>query len=117
MQARGEILGLRLLIDFSMARREPSQTAQMREKLGRGNIRVAATHSKFALFQNADWKVCLRTSMNLNTNPRNEDFLVGHDPELTAFLNGILDEVWAKQGTAVADLPPGQIIQHWQSDL
>ena len=45
-------------------------TAQMREKLGRDNIRVAQTHSKFALFQNADWKVCLRTSMNLNMNPR-----------------------------------------------
>ena len=117
MQARGDITGLRLLIDFSMARREPAMTAQMREKLGRDNIRVAQTHAKFALFQNAEWKVALRTSMNLNMNPRNEDFLVGHDLELAAFLNGILDEVWAKQKSDMADANPYEIIKHWQTDL
>ena len=73
MRARGDMVGIRLLIDFSMARREPAMTAQMREKLGRDNIRVCQTHSKFAVFQNAEWKVVLRSSMNLNMNPRNED--------------------------------------------
>ena len=117
MQARGDITGLRLLIDFSMARREPAMTSQMREKLGRNNIRVACTHAKFALFQNAQWKVCLRTSMNLNTNPRTEDFLIGHDPELAEFLNRILDEIWAKQQSEMADAKPYEITQHWQNDL
>jgi hypothetical protein len=117
MQARGDITGLRLLIDFSMARREPAMTAQMREKLGRDNIRVAQTHSKFALFQNAEWKVCLRTSMNLNMNPRNEDYLVGHDPELAGFLNGILEEIWAKQKPEMADRNPYEIVKHCRDDL
>ncbi len=117
MAARGDILGLRLLIDFSMARREPAQTAQMREKLGRDNIRVTQTHAKFALFQNVDWKVVVQTSMNLNMNPRNENFTVAHDPQMATFLNAILDEIWAKQKSNVADLPPGQIIQHWNNDL
>ena len=117
MQARGDITGQRLLIDFSMARREPAMTAQMREKLGRENIRVAQTHSKFAVFQNADWKVVLRSSMNLNMNPRNEDFTIAHDPELADFLNRILDEVWAKQKSEMADAQPYEIIKHWNTDL
>ncbi len=117
MQARGDIAGIRLLIDFSMARREPAMTAQMREKLGRNNIRVAQTHSKFAVFQNTGWKVVLRSSMNLNMNPRNEDFTVAHDPELAAFLNAILDEIWAKQKTEMADQTPYEIVKHWNTDL
>ena len=117
MQARGDITGQRLLIDFSMARREPAMTAQMREKLGRDNIRVAQTHSKFAVFQNPEWKVVLRSSMNLNMNPRNEDFTIAHDPELAAFLNKILDEIWAKQKSEMADAQPYEIIKHWQNDL
>ena len=117
MQQRGEILGQRLLIDFSMARREPAMTAQMREKLGRQNIRVAQTHSKFCVFQNAEWKVVLRSSMNLNMNPRNEDFTLAHDPELATFLNTILDEIWAKQKSEMADAQPYEIIKHWQNDL
>ena len=92
-------------------------TAQMREKLGRENIRVAQTHSKFAVFQNAEWKVVLRSSMNLNMNPRNEDFTVAHDPELADFLNRILDEVWAKQKSEMADAQPYEIIKHWNKDL
>ena len=117
MQARGDITGQRLLIDFSMARREPAMTAQMRDKLGRDNIRVAQTHSKFCVFQNADWKVVLRSSTNLNMNPRNEDFTIAHDPELAEFLNKILDEVWAKQKSDIADSNPYEIIKHWQNDL
>ena len=117
MRARGDMVGIRLLIDFSMARREPAMTAQMREKLGRDNIRVCQTHSKFAVFQNAEWKVVLRSSMNLNMNPRNEDFTVAHDPELAAFLNRILDEVWAKQKSDMADATPYEIVKHWQTDL
>jgi hypothetical protein len=117
MAARGTITGLRCLIDFSMARREPAMTAQMREKLGRDNIRVAQTHSKFAIFQNALWKIVLRSSMNLNMNPRNEDFTVAHDPPLATFLNDILDEIWAKQRAEVADQKPYEIIKHWNNDL
>lgn len=117
MEARGDIVGQRLLIDFSMARREPAMTAQMRTKLGQQNIRVAQTHSKFCVFQNADWKVVLRSSMNLNMNPRNEDFTLAHDPELATFLNTILDEIWAKQKSEMADQAPYEIIKHWQNDL
>ena len=116
MFIRGDVLGYRILIDFSMARREPAMTTQMRDKLGRDNIRVAQTHSKFAIFQNAEWKLVLRSSMNLNMNPRNEDFTIAHDPQLAAFLNAILDEIWAKQKTEVADMRPYEIVKRWNHD-
>jgi hypothetical protein len=118
MRDRGDLLGLRLLIDFSMARREPAQTNQMREKLGRDNIRVTQTHAKFVLLQNAAWRAVIQTSMNLNTNPRNENFTIAHDPEMATFLNAILDEVWAKQkADTIVDERPYDIIKHWQTDL
>ena len=117
MRARGDITGFRMLIDFSMARREPAMTAQLREKLGRENIRVAQTHSKFCVFQNATWKIVLRSSMNLNMNPRNEDFTVAHDPAMASFLNTILDEIWAKQKAEVADQRPYEIVKHWTEEF
>ena len=108
---RGDITGSRWLIDYSMARREPAMTAQLRERFGWNNIRVAQVHAKFQVFQNADWKIVLRSSMNLNMNPRCEDFQIAHDPELANFLNGILDEIFAKQPKELADSKPYDIIK------
>ena len=49
--------------------------------------------------------------MNLNMNPRCEDFTLGHDPELAGFLNTILDELFAKQPKALADARPYDIVK------
>jgi hypothetical protein len=100
-----------------MARRETAITSQLREAFGHENIRVAANHAKWCLFQNAEWRLVLRSSMNLNMNPRFEDFQIAHDPELAAFLNAILDEIWAKQTKAMSDSRPGRILQHFAKDL
>jgi hypothetical protein len=108
---RGDLTGSRWLIDFSMARREPAMTAQLRERFGWHNIRVAQIHAKFQIFQNADWKIVLRSSMNLNMNPRCEDFQIAHDPELAGFLNGILDELFSKQPKELMDAKPYDIIK------
>jgi hypothetical protein len=111
MLARGDLTGTRWLIDFSMARREPAMTAMMREKFGWENIRVSQVHAKFCLFQNPSWRIVLRSSMNLNMNPRCEDFQVAHDPELAAFLNQIMDEIFAKQKKELADAAPYDIVK------
>jgi hypothetical protein len=113
--ARGDVTGTRWLIDFSMARREPAMTAQMREFFGWDNIRVCQLHAKFCLFQNPAWRVVLRSSMNLNMNPRCEDFQLAHDPELAAFLNAILDEIFASQRKELADARPYDIIKSLES--
>jgi len=113
---RGDVTGTRWLIDFSMARRESAMTARMREMFGWHNIRVAQVHAKFALFQNADWKIALRSSMNLNMNPRCEDFQVAHDPEIAGFLNGILDEIFTSQTKELADARPYDIVKATNAD-
>lgn len=117
MALRGDITGTRWLVDFSMARREPAITAQLRDAFGRDNIRVAQVHAKFCLFQNAAWRLVLRTSMNLNMNPRYEDFQIAHDPDLAGFLNTILDEIFAAQTKHMADARPYDIQKHFAKDL
>jgi len=117
MADRGTVLGTRWLIDFSMARRDPAATSQLREAFSHDNVRVAQVHAKFALIQNRDWKVACRSSMNLNMNPRFEDFQVADDPELAQFLNAILDEIFAKQKKELADATPYEIVKHFRDEM
>jgi hypothetical protein len=49
--------------------------------------------------------------MNLNMNPRCEDFQIAHDPPLSDFLNAILDEIFGKQKKELADDKPYDIIK------
>lgn len=117
MLQRGDILGTRWLIDFSMARREPATTAQLRETFGPDNIRVAQNHAKWAIFQNPTWRVVLRSSMNLNMNPRFEDFQIAHDPDLAKFLNALLDQIWAIQPQKLADAKPYDIVKFFDAKM
>jgi hypothetical protein len=110
---RGAFTAARFLLDMSMSRREPACVSQLQERFGKESIRVGAIHSKFALFQNETWKVVLRGSFNLNMNPRLEDYLIAHDPELAGFINTIMDEIWAKQKTTEIDERPYDIIKHF----
>lgn len=101
--AAGRLTGMRWLIDFTFSRRDPEAAHQIRRTFGLDCIRVAQTHSKFALVENDAWQLVLRTSMNLNMNPRFEDFTVAHDPELAAFLRRLLDDIWTRQKRSLAD--------------
>lgn len=105
MKAAGELLGMRWLVDFTFARRDPEAAHQIRQTFGLDTIRVAQNHAKFALFENDGWQLVIRTSMNLNMNPRFEDFTIAHDPELAAFLKRILDDIWTRQKRSLADGP------------
>lgn len=64
--ADGKLLSARWLIDFTFARRDPGACHLIRTAFGLERMRVSQVHSKFALFGNDEWKVVLRTSMNLN---------------------------------------------------
>lgn len=117
MVHRGDVTGTRWLIDFSMARRDPAATSQLRDAFGRDNVRVAQNHAKFAIFQNPRWKLVIRSSMNLNMNPRFEDFQIAHDPPLAAFINTILDEIWAIQKKELADARPYEIVRFFNEEM
>jgi hypothetical protein len=93
----GQIRDVRWLIDFTFARRDPEAANQIRQTFGLDSVRVSQNHAKFCLFENDQWRLVLRSSMNLNMNPRFEDFSLAHDPPLATFLTTIITEIWSKQ--------------------
>ena len=101
--AAGRVTAARWLVDLTFVRRCPQLAARIREAFGADAVRVTKNHAKFSVLQNPTWKVVIRTSMNLNHNPRLEDFTVAHDPELAAFLQATLDDLWQTQRRSLAD--------------
>jgi hypothetical protein len=91
------IRSLRLIVDCSFGQRQPGYLAQCRELFGDDAIRSTRTHAKFVVVTNDEWKVAVRTSMNLNENPRLETIEVSDDPSLAGFLLAIVDEVFEEE--------------------
>jgi len=116
MKQRGELVAVRWLVDMTFCRRDPEATAAIRQDFGADAIRVAHVHAKFALFYNETWKLVLRTSMNLNMNPRTEDFHLAHDPELFDFIHGVMNRVWKLQPRTLAEAKPGTISQAFKKE-
>lgn len=109
----GVIRSCRWLVDLTFMRRCPQLAAEIRAKFGADAIRVTKTHAKFCTITNEDWQIALRSSMNLNQNPRLESFQVGHDPELCQFLSSVMDEIWQRQNKGIADLSSKEIAAWW----
>lgn len=108
----------RWLVDTTFNRRSPALAHRIREVFGDDAIRVALNHAKFVLLDDGDWKLVIRTSMNLNYNPRFESFQIGHDPELWQFHTTILDEVWTRQKRSDQDLlRPYDLHKQFATDL
>jgi hypothetical protein len=99
----GKIKGCRWLVDVTFVRRVPQLVAQIRKDFGDDAIRVTKTHAKFATIANESWQVAIRSSMNLNQNPRMESYEIGHDPQLCAWLEGVLSDVWRNQPRQLAE--------------
>lgn len=93
----GRLLSTKWLVDFTFQRRKPHFCGQLRTLFGLEAIRVTRTHAKFVCLWNDSWNVCLFTSANLNSNPRNENFLVRESPELVQFHRDFIAELWAKK--------------------
>jgi hypothetical protein len=115
MKNSGQILSVRWLVDMTFVRRDPEAAAAIRKDFGPEAIRVAHCHAKFALFYNDAWKLVLRTSMNLNMNPRTEDFHIAHDPDLFDFIHGIMNKIWKLQHRTIAEAKPGVVSQHFKT--
>ena len=92
----GKITDIAFLVDLSFQRRKPAFAAKIRELFGETSVRVTKNHAKFCLIMNDKWRLVLNTSMNLNFNPRFEDFYLQDDPALADFLYGIMKEIFKK---------------------
>jgi hypothetical protein len=90
----GAIRSLRWLVDFSFPRRQPGYCDALRERFGDDVIRLTKNHAKFVLVRNESWDLVLRTSMNLNENPRFEYLEVSESAPMAEFLAEIVGEVF-----------------------
>lgn len=90
---RGDILGLQLIVDRSFTSRQPEYARKVVQVFGEQAIRCTRTHAKFAIIRNDKWDITVRSSMNLNRNPRFEQFDIDDDPALADFLQAHVDEM------------------------
>lgn len=98
-----EIRSLRMIVDRSFITRQPGYCRRMRELFGDACIRTTRTHAKFASIRNERWNIAVRTSMNLNTNPRLEQIEISDDPSLADFIDRVADDLWTEQQPGVFD--------------
>lgn len=98
----GRILSLRFLVDYSFRSRKPEYVVALLDRFGDDCIRVTKCHAKFVLIRNESWNLVIRTSMNLNENPRFENFEISDDLAMAEFLDGVVADIWATQSSAEA---------------
>lgn len=75
----GRLRSIRFIMDSS-AKRGQATVGDVSEIFGAENVRATRSHTKFALILNDGWSVLITTSMNLNLNPRLEQFEMTDDP-------------------------------------
>lgn len=94
MMEDDSILSLRMIIDRSFKTRQPKYFQHMIEIFGKDSIRETVTHAKFMTIRNKDWDIVIRTSMNLNENPRLENIEIADDKLFCDFFENITDELF-----------------------
>ncbi len=92
----GSIRGFRLVMDWAGVQRDMQIVAELQEKFGLDCIRVTKTHAKIVIVSNDTWRVVIRGSMNLNANPRFEQFDVSDGGPAWDVMSGVMTEMWAR---------------------
>jgi hypothetical protein len=100
--ASGKLEGLRLLVDGSFAQRQPDILKSVVRHFGNSSLRVCNNHAKFFVMDSGETRVACKTSMNLNLNPRFEDFDITCDQELCDFLERIMRDLWEQSDGPVS---------------
>ena len=113
----GKLTDSKWLIDLTLQRRLPELTKSIRDTFGSDSIRVGANHAKWFMLQNADWNIVCITSMNLNHNPRFENFMIRTDRAMCEFHSTIIGEIWKNQKPSLASQSPAQINQHFRETM
>lgn len=92
----GLIRSCLLLLDYSFPnmRAGRGNAVSVLEAFGAANIRCARNHAKFVLIRNDHWNIAIRSSMNLNRNPRFEQFDLDDDAAICDFMAAVVDEVF-----------------------
>lgn len=88
------IKNLRMVVDRSFRTRQPGYFRRMRELFGITCIREIRSHAKFMVLTNEKWSVVVRTSMNLNENPRFESIEISTDLAFADFMLKVVDDIF-----------------------
>ena len=94
-------LSFRMIVDRSFKTRQPKYYEHMIDLFGVESIRAITTHAKFMLIRNDEWNIVVRTSMNLNENPRLENIEISENKEFADFFQLIVDDVFTEIGEGV----------------
>ena len=103
----GEFLSFRMIVDRSFPTRQPAYYQHMINLFGSASIRTIRTHAKYLVVKNEKWNIVIRTSMNLNTNPRLENMEISDNKMFANFFKEITDNIFAEipEKKAKSDLP------------
>ena len=115
----GLLTSCRFLMDSS-AKRGQATPGDVAELFGQDSIRTSRSHAKFVLIRNDDWAVVITSSMNLNLNPRLEQFEMTDDRERFDFFDAFVQSVWVDLPEGWVEdrkLPPGTGLEHVEPDL
>lgn len=89
----GVLSSFLLITDRSYSTRQKQYALSIEEAFGVDRIRTTNLHAKFVLISNSNFKICIRSSMNLNENKRCENFDIDDDPEIFDFYKSFVDEI------------------------
>jgi len=91
-----EILSLRMVVDRSFKTRQPGYFNHMIELFGINCVREMRTHAKFITVRNDKFDIVVRTSMNLNENPRLENIEVSENKAFADFFEKIVSDIFSE---------------------
>lgn len=89
----GMIRRIRFVMDSS-AKRGQATVGDVGDIFGADSVRATRSHAKFATITNDDWAITITSSMNLNLNPRCEQFEMTDDADRAALFLGFVDAVF-----------------------
>lgn len=96
-RANGLMRSVRFIMDAASMKKGQASVYDIADLFGKDAIRTTRTHAKFALVRNDDWDVVITSSMNLNLNPRCEQFEMTDDAErcgmFAAFADALFEEL------------------------
>ena len=107
----GHITSARWIVDRSFPSRQKEYFKGLIKRFGPESIRMTRTHAKFCLIKNEDWKIVLRSSMNLNRNPRFENFEISDDPSMCEFFTEMVDAIFSQPD--VGRMPTTAELDEW----
>jgi len=89
----GEIRSFELFLDRSFPTRQPEYAAALTKRFGVQALRYSEVHAKVAIIEGGGRHFAVRSSMNLNRNPRFEQADISDDPRLAGWLGAWFDRL------------------------